>query len=112
MVMPFPGGNPEIREIPTWRFRDRDGKWRVSLAPEFVALEATSYSSRNDFLGRLRYRDPKVSKLPLIRRRLSASAFVTLTASAASGLPMSQAFYVTRCLASPRPTSVLSPSTS
>nr|WP_294523768.1 TIGR04255 family protein [uncultured Rhodopila sp.] len=54
VVMPFPGGNPEIREIPTWRFRDRDDKWRVSLAPEFVALEATSYSSRTDFLARLR----------------------------------------------------------
>lgn len=36
-----------------WRFKDIDGKWRVSLAPSFIALETTSYSSRNDFLGRL-----------------------------------------------------------
>ena len=36
-----------------WRFNDVDGKWRVSLAPDFIALETTSYSSRNDFLDRL-----------------------------------------------------------
>jgi uncharacterized protein (TIGR04255 family) len=37
-----------------WRFSDVAGHWRVSLAPEFIALETTSYSSRGDFLGRLR----------------------------------------------------------
>lgn len=35
-----------------WRFNDVDGMWRVSLAPEFVALETTNYSSRDDFLKR------------------------------------------------------------
>ena len=36
-----------------WRFADVDGAWRVSLAPEFVALETTTYSSRGDFIGRM-----------------------------------------------------------
>ena len=36
-----------------WRFHELDGAWRVSLAPGFVALETTKYTSRNDFLERL-----------------------------------------------------------
>jgi uncharacterized protein (TIGR04255 family) len=38
----------------TWRFSDMEGKWRASLAPGFVALETTSYTSRSDFLERFR----------------------------------------------------------
>lgn len=38
----------------TWRFADVSGSWRVSLAPDFVALETTLYSSRSDFLERLK----------------------------------------------------------
>lgn len=37
----------------TWRFSDLDGNWRVSLAPDFVALETTAYSSRKEFFDRL-----------------------------------------------------------
>jgi uncharacterized protein (TIGR04255 family) len=37
----------------TWRFSEMEGAWRVSLAPDFVALETTRYTSRGDFLGRL-----------------------------------------------------------
>lgn len=37
-----------------WRFSDVEGKWRASLSPGFVALETTSYTSRSDFLQRLR----------------------------------------------------------
>lgn len=36
-----------------WRFTDLDGAWRVSLAPEFVALETTAYTSRGDFIDRM-----------------------------------------------------------
>ncbi len=36
----------------TWRFEDLSGDWRASLAPSFVALETTRYSSRADFLDR------------------------------------------------------------
>lgn len=37
-----------------WRFGDTDGHWRVSLTPEFMALETTKYVSRSDFFGRLK----------------------------------------------------------
>lgn len=36
-----------------WRFSNATGDWKVSLAPDFVALETTSYESRSDFLARL-----------------------------------------------------------
>ena len=36
------------------RFADIDGAWRVSLTPEFVALETLAYTSRGDFIGRMR----------------------------------------------------------
>jgi uncharacterized protein (TIGR04255 family) len=36
----------------TWRFHDATDEWRVSLAPDFVAVEALRYSSRKDFLER------------------------------------------------------------
>lgn len=37
-----------------WRFSDLSGHWRVSLTPEFLALETTKYVSRSDFFGRLK----------------------------------------------------------
>jgi uncharacterized protein (TIGR04255 family) len=37
-----------------WRFGDTDGHWRVSLTPEFLALETMNYVSRSDFFGRLK----------------------------------------------------------
>lgn len=39
----------------TWRFIDTADSWRVSLAPNFMALETTAYSSRRDFLERLEH---------------------------------------------------------
>jgi uncharacterized protein (TIGR04255 family) len=36
-----------------WRFEDRDKQWRVSLSPNFLALETTRYTSRKDFLDRM-----------------------------------------------------------
>lgn len=36
-----------------WRFADLQNNWRVSLANNYVALETTSYLSRDDFLKRL-----------------------------------------------------------
>lgn len=46
-----PEGVVDARSSSTWRFSDSRG-WRVSLAPEFVALETTRYTSRDDFLTR------------------------------------------------------------
>lgn len=50
-------GPQGMRQAPSntaWRFHDADGAWRVTLASDFVALETTSYTSRDDFLGRIR----------------------------------------------------------
>jgi len=38
----------------TWRFSDVAGQWRLSLAPDFLALETTAYTSRDDFVARWR----------------------------------------------------------
>jgi uncharacterized protein (TIGR04255 family) len=35
-----------------WRFSNVDDSWRVSLAPDFAAIETTAYESRNDFFSR------------------------------------------------------------
>lgn len=48
-----PGGASQTTEV-VWRLSDRDRSWRASLATGFVALETTRYTSRNDFIVRLR----------------------------------------------------------
>lgn len=48
------GVAPGPKQI-AWRFSDVEGGWRVSIAPEFVAIETTSYTSRGDFLKRLQF---------------------------------------------------------
>ena len=50
------GETPNIRQGLIWRLADREKypDWRVSLGVDFVALETSSYDSRDDFLGRLR----------------------------------------------------------
>ncbi len=49
-----PGGVHETRASTLWRLQEAGEGWTVTLAPDFVALETTRYSSREDFLGRLR----------------------------------------------------------
>ena len=51
-VVGFQGVTPAPSQM-IWRFRDVQGHWRVSLAPDFIALETTAYVSRSDFLARL-----------------------------------------------------------
>lgn len=46
-------GVMEARANTVWRFRDAIGAWRVTLAPDFLALETGRYTSRDDFLDRL-----------------------------------------------------------
>lgn len=48
-----PGGISPAKTQLAWRFSDSSGHWRVSLTPEFLALETTEYSSRSDFFSRL-----------------------------------------------------------
>jgi uncharacterized protein (TIGR04255 family) len=61
-------GVRDTRATTAWRFHDVGSDWKVTLAPDFVALETGRYSSRDDFLARLRrvlstleeHVDPKV----------------------------------------------------
>lgn len=46
-------GVVDARSNTVWRFHDAPGAWRVTLAPDFLALETGSYTSRDDFLRRL-----------------------------------------------------------
>jgi len=49
-----PGGLMQAPQQKVWRFSDEADRWRLSLAPDFLTLETTSYSSRSDFVNRLR----------------------------------------------------------
>lgn len=53
-VVVGPQGVAAMPEQTIWRFADVEGAWRVSLAPDFMALETTAYRSRQDFLDRLK----------------------------------------------------------
>jgi uncharacterized protein (TIGR04255 family) len=48
-----PQGVSPAPQLVIWRFSDAGSRWRVSLAPDFVALETEEYSAREDFLNRL-----------------------------------------------------------
>ncbi|HEX7005389.1 MAG TPA: TIGR04255 family protein [Trueperaceae bacterium] len=48
-----PQGVVSTESSTIWRFTDRTGNWRVSVAPSFCAIESTKYSSRKDFISRL-----------------------------------------------------------
>jgi uncharacterized protein (TIGR04255 family) len=53
-VLMGPGGVAPAKPQIVWRFSDVTGQWRLSLAPEFLALETTKYVSRADLMNRLR----------------------------------------------------------
>ncbi len=48
-----PGGPGIAQQQTAWRFTDVAGLWRLSLTPEFLAIETSAYESRSDFLARL-----------------------------------------------------------
>lgn len=50
MVSPQ-GASPMLPQV-IWRFADIEGNWRVSLSPDFIAIETTAYESRKDFFER------------------------------------------------------------
>ncbi len=52
-ILLAPGILAPAKPQTAWRFADTEGHWRVSLAPDFLALETTKYVSRSDFFGRL-----------------------------------------------------------
>ena len=47
-------GPLDARTNTAWRFHDANGEWRVTLASDFLALQTSRYSSRDDFLDRFR----------------------------------------------------------
>lgn len=51
-VLIGPSGVSPVKPRTAWRFADAEGSWRVSLAPDFIALETTRYKSRLDFFSR------------------------------------------------------------
>jgi len=53
-VVLAPAGVARAKPQVAWRFTDAEGHWRVSLTPEFLALETTRYKSRSDFVHRLK----------------------------------------------------------
>jgi uncharacterized protein (TIGR04255 family) len=48
-----PDNPASVQQETIWRFHDLERRWRMSLAPTFVALETPRYTSRRDFLTRL-----------------------------------------------------------
>jgi uncharacterized protein (TIGR04255 family) len=40
------------RESTIWRFQDKNNEWRITLSPEFLAIESFAYKSRDDFFSR------------------------------------------------------------
>lgn len=53
VVLGGPQGVVDTRTTISWRFLDAAGSWRVTLAPEFLAVETHRYTSRNDLLDRV-----------------------------------------------------------
>ncbi len=49
-----PQGVQDTRTTTAWRFSAPSSGWQVTLAPEFLTLETTAYTSRDDFMARLR----------------------------------------------------------
>lgn len=49
-----PSGAVAAKGQTAWRFNDTRAEWRVSLTPDFLALETSKYTSRDDFCDRLR----------------------------------------------------------
>src|SRR5450756_3017345 len=37
-----------------WRFDEHPERWQVALSPDSVALSTASYTSRSEFMGRIR----------------------------------------------------------
>ena len=49
----FQDGDPDIGHRIVWRFSTLDRRWRLSVAPDFLALETRQYESRSGFMERL-----------------------------------------------------------
>ena len=54
VVLGSQGVVADARSNTLWRFNEARGAWRVTLAPDFLAIETTKYTNRDDFMERLR----------------------------------------------------------
>jgi len=53
LLVNLPGQVPvEVRSSTVWRFHELGHRWRVTLAADFMALETSAYTSRQDFFAR------------------------------------------------------------
>lgn len=52
VISSAPNTPPISQTQTTWRFSDPKSPWRISLAPNFLAIETTAYKSRVDFVDR------------------------------------------------------------
>lgn len=48
-------GSISFNSHAVWKFSDLNDKWRVSLAPTFIALETTDYRSRSEFIEKFAF---------------------------------------------------------
>ena len=51
-VVKSPEGSLTIEQPPIWKFCDLAEEWKISLAPDFLAIDTTVYRSRDEFLAR------------------------------------------------------------
>lgn len=49
-----PDGPAVLQEEMVWRFNNGESTWKVGLSPSFLSLETTAYSSRTEFMERLK----------------------------------------------------------
>ena len=52
-IVAVAGPVANIRPQQIWRFEQVNGPWKATLSPDFLAIETSSYTSREDFLGQL-----------------------------------------------------------
>jgi len=53
-VAPGAQGMLQVAESVLWRFSDASDTWQVTLSEDFVSLDCSDYTDREDFMGRLR----------------------------------------------------------
>ncbi len=47
------GAKPLTQESVVWRLQDAEHRWRLSLAPTFLALDTSDYDSRTEFIDQI-----------------------------------------------------------
>lgn len=53
IILTAEGAKPLAQENIVWRLQDADRRWRLSLAPTFLALDTSDYDSRTEFIDQI-----------------------------------------------------------